>query len=100
MAAALMPMPETAVDENYRVIFAQDYVWSPRQRPDIQPIAESCGKERFPHRHFRPRVSAADMRHAPVSLFLRHPVRHTALLKPWIAPTQISPYFRNPLQFY
>lgn len=93
MTAALMPMPETAVDENHRMIFTQDYVWSPRQRPDIQTIAKSCGKERFPYHHFRPRVSAADMRHAPVSLFLCHPVRHADLFKLRLLRHKFRPIF-------
>ena len=71
-----MTVPEAAVHKDCRIVFAQNDVRSARERRDIDPETESCGKKSLADKKFRSGVLAPDMRHAFVPLFLCHSVGH------------------------
>ena len=76
VTAAFVPMPETAVDEDDGAVFAQHYVGGAGQALDIYAVAVAMGMQVTTHQHLGLGVLALDARHAPVSLFLCHSVRH------------------------
>ena len=78
VTAAFVPMPETAVDEDDGAVFAQHYVGGAGQALDIYAVAVAMGMQVTTHQHLGLGVLALDARHAPVSLFLCHSVRHVA----------------------
>ena len=63
-----MPVPETAVDENSRSVFAHDDVRLAGHALDIEPVAVSVRPQPSANGHFRFGCLAADMRHAAVAL--------------------------------
>lgn len=78
IAASLMPMPETAVDENSRAVAAEHDVGRARQRAHVFAVAESAGIQIVAHQRLRLGVAAAYLRHASVPLFGCHRVGHFA----------------------
>ena len=68
--AALVPMPETAVDENDRSVFSQNQIGVPGEPRMIQPVAEATAEQELPHKQFRLRVLALYRRHATMALLL------------------------------
>ena len=80
--AAPVPVPEASVHKNHGMPFLQDNIRRARQRPDIQTVAESGGKEALAHDKLRTRVLATDVRHADMPLFPCHSVCHNSCLSP------------------
>ena len=68
LSASLMPVPETAVDENNRSVSAHHYVRLSRHALDIEPVPVSVHPQPFPDRYLRLRRLAAYVRHAAVAL--------------------------------
>ena len=63
----LMPVPETAVDEDDDAVFAHYDVGSARQPSAVFAVAVAPGEEIAAHNHLRFRILAADMRHTAVA---------------------------------
>ena len=74
--AALVAVPEAAVDEDDCLVLAQYNVWGAGQALDIYAVAVAMGMEVTAHNQLGLGVLALDARHALVSLFLSHPVCH------------------------
>ena len=64
----MVPVPETAVDEDARAVFAQHHVGTARQPRMVQPIAEPVSPQVAPHHQLGLGVLAVDGRHVTVSL--------------------------------
>lgn len=58
--AMVMAMPETAIDENHRLVFRQDDIRSARIAPVIDTVAETTGKQCLPHHDLRSGVLCPD----------------------------------------
>ena len=74
--ATFVPVPEAAVDEDDGAVLAQHYVGGAGQALDIYAVAVAVGMQVTAHNQLGLGVLALDARHAPVSLFLCHLVRH------------------------
>ena len=72
VAATVMPMPETSVDEDYRAILAQDDVGMSRQTTVVDTVAEATSEQILTHKKLRLGVLAAYCRHASAALFGSH----------------------------
>ena len=68
LLATLMSMPETAINEDSRSVFAHDYIRLSGYTLDVQAISISMRPQPFPHKNFRLGCLTADMRHAAVAL--------------------------------
>ena len=68
LSASLMPVPETAVDEDSRSVFAHDDVRLAGHALDIEPVAVSVRPQPFPDRYLRFGRLAMYMRHAAMAL--------------------------------
>ena len=68
LSTSLMPVPETAVDENRRSVSAHHYIRLARHALHVQPVPVSVRPQPFPDRYLRLRRLAAYMRHAAVPL--------------------------------
>lgn len=64
----MVPVPETAVDEDARAVFAQHHVGPARQPRMVQPVAEPVSPQIAPHHQLGLGVLAVDGRHVAVSL--------------------------------
>lgn len=60
---ARVPMPKAAVDEDDRTVLPQDDVGDPRQRPIVQPKAETEPMKDGAHGHLGSRVSRPNSGH-------------------------------------
>ena len=78
VAAAFVPVPKTAVDEDDGAVLAQHYVGGAGQALDIYAVSVAVGMQVAPHNQLGLGVLALDARHAPVPLFFSHPVCHVA----------------------
>jgi hypothetical protein len=58
-----MAMPETTMHKNDSSPFWQDYIGFSRQVLHMQAIAETIGKEVFPHEHLGFRILTPDAAH-------------------------------------
>ena len=76
--ATLVAVPETAVDEDDGAVLAQHYVGGAGQALDVYAVAVAVGMQVAAHNHLGLGVLALDARHALVSLFFCHSVRHVA----------------------
>ena len=76
VTAALMSMPETTVDEDYRLVFPHHDIRCPGQPSDIHPEPVSTAEQVFAYHQLRLRVLATDPGHALVPLVICHPVCH------------------------
>ena len=76
IAAADVPMPETAVDEDASVILRKHNIRTARQLLHMDAVTESGSVEILTHKYLGPRVLGPDMRHAIVPLLRCHRVRH------------------------
>ena len=76
MLAALVTVPEAAVDEDDCLVFAQYYVGGAGQTFDIYPVAVAMGVEVTAHNQLGLGVLALDARHALVPLLFAHSVCH------------------------
>lgn len=72
MAATVMTMPKTTIDEDYGAVFAKHEVGMTGQAGMVQPIAEATTEQELPHQQFRFGVLALYRRHAAMPLFLVH----------------------------
>lgn len=79
MAASLMAVPETAVDENDCPVFLEDNVGRSRQLPVVDAIAQTTGEKILPDDHLRLRILSLDGRHAAASLLRCHNVCHVSV---------------------
>lgn len=72
-------MPEAAIDEDCRAIFAEYYIGSTGKFLYIKAVPESVGKEEAAHKKLRFGILAADALHAFVALlriqFVRHEIK-------------------------
>ena len=82
--AALVPVPETAVDEDTRPVLPHHDVRFPRKTRMIQTIAEAMPPQPFPHHHLRLGILAVDGSHIGVALGWSKGVGHKVLLFTWV----------------
>ena len=68
--AVVMPVPETAIDEDACTVFSHDKVGVSRQSFMVKPVSEPLGEEVFPDDDFRLGVFRPDSRHHLVPFFL------------------------------
>lgn len=68
VAAALVSMPEAAVDEHHRPVLREHKVRRARQLSDMKSIAKSPGKKKGAKGPFRPGVLSANVRHHAAAL--------------------------------
>lgn len=71
VAAALVPVPEAAVDEHARAVLPQHDVGMPWQPGVVQAVPEALPPQVSPHRHFGLRVPRPYRSHVPVPLLCR-----------------------------
>ena len=76
--ASFVTVPETAVDEDDCLVFAQYNVGGTGQALDVYAVAVAMGVQVTSHNQFWFCVLALDARHALVPLFCCHPVCHAA----------------------
>ena len=76
--AFFVSVPEAAVDEYYRAVFAQYNVGGAGQTLYVDSVAVAVGVQIAAHQHLGPGVLAAYARHTVVSLFLCHSICHRA----------------------
>lgn len=76
LPAALVPVPETAVDEYRRSVLAHHNVRLARHALDIQPVPVAVCPKPFPHRQFGLCPPAANMRHTAVALLRCQNIGH------------------------
>ena len=74
--AAVVAVEEAAVDENYRPVFRQYDIGSPRQATVVQSESVASCMESPANQEFRARVLRADRRHIPPSDFQHMNVTH------------------------
>mgnify|MGYP001404443244 FL=1 len=68
VAAALMPVPETAVDEDNRPVLREHKVGGAGQLPHMKPISKPSGEKKGAKRSFRPSILSANARHHAAAL--------------------------------
>lgn len=69
--AAIVPMPEAAVNEDNLLTGRENEVGTSGKRPHVKPITIAEGMDAFTHHHFRFRVLAPNAGHAVLALFGR-----------------------------
>ena len=87
---ARVPVPETAMDENYLTPGREDEIRSPRQVGAVESVTVSDAVEHAPHRHLRPGVLLSHRRHDSRSDFRREVVAHFRTVRrhaAWSNPT-------------
>ena len=76
--AALVTVPEAAVDEDNGAVFAQYYVGGTGQAFDVYAVAVAVGVQIMSHDQLGLGILALDTRHALMPLFSSHSVCHGA----------------------
>ena len=89
VVAALMQMPETAMDKDYGAVLGKYKVRLARQPLVMKDITKALGVQASSYNHFRLGILAADARHHPASDLGRNDIshkplaRHGSLLQNW-----------------
>jgi len=98
--AALVPVPEAAVDENHRAVLPQHQVGMPRQAWMVEPVAEAAAEQEAAHNQLGLGVLAVYRRHAAVALFFCKLVGHVrAIVKSRCFGAKLLYLLRNQSQY-
>ena len=73
-----MAVPETAVQEDDRLVLVKNEIRSTGNGLRVQPIAKATGMQRETEYHFRSRVNASDPGHHSGTGLLVDDIRHMA----------------------
>ncbi len=82
VATTFVTVPETAVYENHRAVFGQNYIGSARKFRHMDTKPQSVCKQKFSHHQFRPRILSFYRRHTAMPLLRCHNIRHVLITFP------------------
>lgn len=76
VAAVVMSVPETAVNENYGAASGKNQIRRAWQVPAVEPVPEALRMQKAPYSHFWSGVLAPDARHHPAAGFAVYNINH------------------------